>query len=390
MPEGFGADLDYADPGRIRSICTIMLLPKMNDFSTSAAQEAPKRVLVVRLGAVGDVVRTLPAVRLLRQTWTSARIAWVVENGPAPLLEGHPDIDQVLILDRKTVSSPRAWIRGQAFSAIKSFLADLRAFRADLSLDFQSSLKSALVARLSRAPRRFGFDRPFDRENSHLLATHRVPLKVSRISRVERAVALALAAGAADGPRLADLALRKEEIESGRRLAQDLLPRGPRIALAPFSSPRQRWKRYPIEHWAEVARGLIDGECGVVILVGPREETDARRLRELAGGGPLVANGLSLRALAALLGEMDLYVGGDTGPMHLAWAMGTPVLVVYGPTDPVINAPLGEGHVLLHPGTVTRRKDADRFPGVTSGLIVSRAFEQLAGLNNPSWEKRKA
>lgn len=350
----------------------------------------PARVLIVRLGAVGDVVRTLPAVRLLRRAWPQARFAWAVEAGPAPLLTGHPDLDTVLVLDRRTLASPGAWFLLKAPAVLGRFLSSLRGFRPDLSLDFQSSLKSALVARLSGAPRRLGFDRPFDREKSHLLATERVGLPAGPLSRVERAVRLARAAGAPEGPIQADLAQSAEELARARRRVLDLLPRGPRIALAPFSSPRQRWKRYPLEGWAEAARGLCAAGCGVLILAGPGEEAEARLLAARAGGGPLLLPPLGLRDLAALLGCVDLYLGGDTGPMHLAWAAGTPVVAVYGPTDPVVNAPWGEGHVALHPERVSRRRDAERFAGITPRLIVECTLERLALLNNSTWEISKA
>ncbi|MBP7146143.1 MAG: glycosyltransferase family 9 protein [Acidobacteria bacterium] len=336
----------------------------------------PDRVLLVRLGAVGDVVRTLPALRWIRRTWPAARIGWAVERGPAPLLRGHPDLDELLVFDR-----PRpAW---RAAGPARAFLRQVAGFAPALSLDFQASFKSGLVAWWSGAATRAGFDRAAGREASHLFANLRVPLPDPRVHRVERALALARAAGARPGPVEADLALLPAEVESGRALVAAHAGGRTAVALSPFSSRRQAWKRYPLERWAEVARGLAGSGCHVLVLGGPGEEVDARELCARAGAGACAATDLGLRELAAVLGAVDLAVSGDTGPMHLASAAGTPVVAIYGPTDPVLNAPYGAGHVVLAPARPTGRGDADRFPGITPELIVRRALERLSGATAP-------
>lgn len=353
-------------------------------------EHPPRSILVVRLGAVGDVVRTLPAVRLLRRTWPAARIAWAVESGPAPLVAGHPDVDEALVLERRRLIREARGLRPAALTTARAYARTVRAVGAELALDFQSSAKSGLVAWLSRARVRVGFDRGFDREASHLFATHRVRLDQARVHRVERAVALARAAGADDGPRETDLALTAAERAAGRAAVRALAEsrrapspadaaRGAAIALAPFSSARQPWKRYPLERWADVARGLSTAGHAILVLAGPGEQDDARRLCAAAGPGAHVADPGGLRALAAFVAACDLFVGGDTGPMHIAWATGVPVVAVYGPTDPVLNAPFGAGHCILAPERPTRRDDADRFPHLSPARIVSCALEHLPG-----------
>jgi len=335
----------------------------------------PQRILVVRLGAVGDVVRTLPAVRLLRRTWPSTPIAWAVEPAAAPLLAGHPDLERSVVLDRRRMTSGGV---GAALAEFRRFAGEVRRAKPELALDFQSSFKSGLVARLSGAPTRVGFDAPQDRERSHLFATHRVLLDEPRVSRVLRAAFLARAAGAAEGPLVADLALSPADRDEGRRELSRLAEGRRTVAIVPFSSLRQEWKRYPLDRWARIAAGLAGHGYRVVVVGGPAEIEPARALCEAAGAGTLAATPLPLKPLAALLGATDLVVSGDTGPMHLAWAAGARVIAIFGPTDPVLNAPWGDGHEILAPSRPTRRDDADKFPGLTPELVLERALEHLA------------
>ena len=350
-------------------------MPALPPFRVDAP---PARLLAVRLGAVGDVVRTLPAVRLLRRTWPATRIAWAVEPGAAPLVTGHPDVDEVIVLERRALERG-AWRRPlAALGMLRGFVATLSGFAPTLSLDFQSSFKSGLVARLSGAPVRVGFDAPQDREGSHLFANHRVLLPEPRISRVLRAAALARAAGAEDGPLVADLALTVEDRRGAGAERARLAGDARLVALAPFSSVRQAWKRYPTERWATVAAGLAARGFAVGIVAGPAEQEEARALCAAAGAHVLPTAPLPLKPLAALLGGSDLVISGDTGPMHLAWAAGAPVVAIYGPTDPVLNAPWGEGHAVLAPAQPTARDDADKFPGIGPDLVLEHALARLA------------
>jgi ADP-heptose:LPS heptosyltransferase len=324
------------------------------------------------------VVRTLPAVRLLRRTWPAARIAWAIEPGAAPLVAGHPDVDDVFRLERPALEA-RAWRRpAAALGTLRRYAATLSGFAPALALDFQSSFKSGLVAWTSRAAVRYGFDAPQDREGSHRFATHRVLLPEPRISRVLRAAALARAAGAADGPLVADLALSPEDHAIAQAERARLSNGGRLVAIAPFSSRRQAWKRYPAERWSAIIAGLAARGFAVAIVGGPAEQDEARALGAAAGPRVAPAAPLPLKPLAALLGSSDLVIAGDTGPMHLAWAAGAPVIALYGPTDPVLNAPWGEGHVVLAPPAPTARHDPDKFPGIGPDLVLDQALARLS------------
>ncbi len=338
----------------------------------------PARVLIVRLGAVGDVVRTLPALRALRRSWPKSRIAWAVEPGSAPLLAGHPDLDELIVLDRKQVVRAFSRLDPGGMRAAAAFVRSLRAFAPDAAFDFQSSLKSAFAARASGAPVRFGFGPGHSREGAHLFVTRRVTPSAPRQHRVLRALALVEAAGVAPGPIEANLALRDDERRVARERLEAIAGPRPRIALGPFSPRRQAWKRYPLVSWTEIARGLALGGAHVLVLGGPGEEAEMAELCSRAGAFVDACGAGGLRDLAATIAACDLFVGGDTGPMHLAWASGVPVVAVYGPTDPVLNAPWGDGPRILAPPTPTARQAPDRFPGITPDIVVRAALELLA------------
>ncbi len=360
----------------------------MDRSSPFSRARAPRALLVVRLGAVGDVVRTLPAVRLLRRTWPSARLGWAVEPAGASLIAGHPDVDEIIVLKRRELAAAGRRLDLGAYSLAGGFVRALRALGPELSIDFQGNFKSGVVARLSGASVRVGYERAQSREWSHVFANVRFVLDEPRVSRVMRAAALARAAGADDGPLEASLALSPGERAEGRERLGRLVARRPVVSLAPFSSARQSWKRYPLDGWAEVSSGLARDGAGVLVLCGPGEEDEARALCRRAGDGVVSSGPIGLRPLAALIAATDLFVGGDTGPMHIAWSCGVPCIAVYGPTDPVINAPFGRGHVVLAPDRPTGRHDLDRFPGIGHGTILSTARRRLRELRAGSAETR--
>jgi ADP-heptose:LPS heptosyltransferase len=339
------------------------------------SDRTPATALVVRLGALGDIVRTLPAVRLLRRSWPGTRICWAVEEGGLPLLEDHPDVDRTILLPRRALAG-RAGDSGGRLRHLGRFLRSLRRERPELSLDFQGSLKSGLVSRLSGAPVRVGFAPGLVRERSHLFSNVHVPLDPPRVHRVERAAALARACGATDGELEIDLGLREAELEAGRARARELVGEDPPVLVAPFSSSRQSWKRFPADRWCRIVQGLQDDGWRTVIVHGPgREEADAWELADRCGGVP--CGPASIRQLAALIAAGRLMVAGDTGPMHMAWAVGLPVVAIYGPTDPVLNAPFGTRHAIVAPPSPAARDADDRYPGIGPEQVLDAARSLL-------------
>jgi ADP-heptose:LPS heptosyltransferase len=296
---------------------------------------------VLRLGAVGDVVRTLPAVSSLRAGQPGAHIAWLVEPAAASLLEGQPCVDEVLVFPRGSiVGKLRRGALWGALCELGAFTRRLRRRRFDLVVDFHSILRSALLALLSGSRRRLGYAPPFGRELSWLFASHRARLAPKRISRFERNAGLVeylgLRVGVPATPLRVDPAARA-------RLRKRLAPGPAPIAIHAGTSDATPHKRYPVEGYARLAR-LLTEEDGVPCIATWGPARDDRRLADAlvdaaAGAVKLAPETRSLADLAALLAECRLTIGNDSGPLHVSALVGTPVVQLLGPTDPVENAP---------------------------------------------------
>lgn len=296
---------------------------------------------MIRLGAVGDVVRTLPAVSSLRAGLPGAHLAWLVEPRAASAVEGQPWVDEVLVFPRpEIVTELRAGRLLAAWRRFRAFASRLRERRFDLVVDFHSLARSALLARLSGARCRVGYARPFGREFSWLLATDRARLSPPRMSRFERNAALVRFVGV-DAPH-AEVPFRVAA-ETQARL-QAALGVGPRpAALHPGTSDRTAHKRWSPERFARLALLLRDLE-GLTSLVTWGPARDDRAVAEAVvaasrGAARLAPRTADVGELGALLSACRLYVGGDTGPMHVASLVGTPVVQLLGPTDSIENAP---------------------------------------------------
>ncbi len=340
---------------------------------------------MLRLGAVGDVVRTLPAVSSLRAGLPGAHIAWLVEPAAASLLEAQPCIDEVLVFPRGAiVEALRRGAVGPALSELRAFTRRLRSRRFDLVVDFHSILRSALLARLSGSRRRLGYARPFGRELSWLFATHRARLAPARISRFDRNRALVeylgLPVGATTPVLSVDPAARarfRKRLEAGAEP----------VAIHVGTSAATPHKRYPVEGYAQVARRLVE-EHRVACIATWGPARDDRRLAEAlvaAAGGAveLAPETRSLPELAALLAECRLTIGNDSGPLHLSSLVGTPVVQLLGPTDPVENAPweATPSRTLCPaaPSGGLNGKSAAAHPGGISPVRIHDAARELLG-----------
>ena len=282
---------------------------------------ADERFLVIKLGSLGDLVHTLPSVAALRESFPGARIDWVVEQKWFPLLQGSPDLNEVIALDRHWWGPT---------------LRRLRAARYTCAIDFQGLYKSAVLGLLSGARRRLGFSLRFAREGAAaLFYTQRVSPPAGH--RVEQNLSLAGGAGArCTGCRFTLRVSAEAQAEMDRQLAA--------AGLAEFFvlSPGGGWrsKCWPPERYGELYRELAlrHGWRGVVNC-GPRENDLAEAVCRAAAPESPVVFETDIPQLMALLRRAKIVVAGDTGPLHLAVALGTPVVGLYGPTEPKQNGP---------------------------------------------------
>lgn len=292
------------------------------------------RILILRTSALGDVVHALPVLTALRRHLPEAKIGWVVEEGMAPVLAGHPDLDELLVVRL------RQWRRvsRQGLGELGGFLKILRRFSPDVALDLMGNHKAGVLAALSLSRRRIGFARPHRREPSSALWINRpvVPRGTHAVDRM-----LSLLDGLGLPPEPADFGpekLFRQEPEAVR----DLFAADPE----PFAllHPGAGWgnKRYPPAWWGRSAR-LLQAETGLPTWVAAArgEEGLAAEVEAASEGAARIVPAPDLPVLAALIRRSRLMLGGDTGPTHLARALGTPALMVMGPTDPERHGPYG-------------------------------------------------
>jgi heptosyltransferase-1 len=290
----------------------------------------PKRILVIRLSAIGDVVMASPLIHALRTRYPDARLAWMVLDGHQDLLAANPELDRVFAWPRARWQQLAR--RGRLLRLGREmwrFLAELRGEHFDMVIDAQGLLKSALWARLSGATRRIGLD---SREGSARLMTEVVHSTRGdkRISSEYLHLAEALGLPANPFP----MVLASSEDDQQRAAA--LLPAGDRpfAVFCPFSTRPQ--KNWPASHWQELAAGL---GRPVVILGGPRDREAARALAADIPQMTPLAGDTSLGTAAAVIRRAGLLVGVDTGLTHMGIAAGVPTVVLFGSTFPYHDFP---------------------------------------------------
>ena len=330
---------------------------------------------------MGDIVHALPAVATLKQGFPGSHLTWVVEPQWAALLEGNPFVDRVILLRRRSASGVLASLR------------ELRSATFDFAVDFQGLLKSAVVAAAARPERIFGWDRGQLREPAAgVFYTHRASSAASHV--VDRNLDLSAAAGAGHP-------IRVFPLPAG--LPEAALPEGDFVLASPMAGWRA--KQWPLENYLTLA-GLLLRELKLpLVLNGPPGSLDkltdesvcptlpSRGLHGCGAGASAcqpAASGIPAAPLGTwphacgLPGLIDAtrraaaVVGVDSGPMHLAAALGKPGVALFGPTDPARNGPYGDSfRVLRWPGAVTTYKRIDAVDESMRRIAPEEVFESL-------------
>jgi heptosyltransferase-1 len=308
----------------------------------SPALSRQPRILLVKLSSFGDVLHALPTLEALREAYPRAHITWLVEAGYAPLLSGHPALNEVWVAPRLR---PAEFFSGANPATLRRLVQQLRARSFDLVVDLQGLLKSAVWVALARSPRKVGYDKT--RELSYLALTERVKPFDPEAHAVRRYLNLAHYLGAPP--------LTSPRFRLGLDAAADIAALIPAAAGRPLAvlHPGARWasKLWPAASWANLAEWLCYKGFQVAV-------TGSAADRELAAGmvrqsrAPLLnlAGSTSLAQLAGILRKARLGVTTDTGAMHLAAALGTKVVALFGPTAPWRTGPFGQGHQVVRLG----------------------------------------
>jgi len=304
------------------------------------------RILIIRLGALGDVVRTLPAAVALRSLYPGAHLTWLVEPGAAGVVDAAGFIDETLVFPRAELVEFLQAADGLSFARMWiGVVRRLRDRRFDLVLDFHGILRSGLLARLSGAPIRYGFGRRVAREFADLFVNRHVELEDPHVSRYDRNASLveALAPNMEipDRPLLQPSPLAVARLTSRLRILNREKAEG-FVLIHPGSSPRARHKRYAPSAWGAVAARLAKEGIPVWVTSGPERHERSlveEILRTSEGTVVCAPETRSFDDLLAILARASVFVSSDSGPLHAASLVGVPVVQLLGPTDPIHNEP---------------------------------------------------
>jgi len=304
-------------------------------------------ILIVKLSAIGDVVHTLPSVAALRNLYPKAHITWVIEEASSDLIMNHPFIDRVL------VSRRRHWLRNlgkfrhihQTLREIRSFLSELRDRRYDLVVDFHGLLKSSVIVVASRGKRKLGYDSMQELSGLFVNETIFEDMTKHAVDRyldfirylggdVERPEFLIPVGSETDA--CVTALLQTHGIDSGDSF----------VAVNPVAY----WetKLWTNEGFAELCDRIIAELNMTVVFTGSKNDTIVKEIRSTMTELSVSLEGqTSLQELACLYRRASLVVTTDSGPMHIAAAVGTPTVAIFGPTDPARTGPYGNGHVVI-------------------------------------------
>lgn len=287
-------------------------------------------ILVVRLGAMGDVIHALPAVASLRLSFPQQRISWLVAPRWMPLLKGNPAVDELLPFERQTLAH------------LRSTAARLRQLRPEMAIDFQGLLQSAIAGRVAGPKQFWGFSRQIAREPlAALFYNHR--LMAAGPHRVQSNLQLAAAAGA-------DQLTSRAWLPAGE--PDGTLPACPYILASPFAG----WigKEWPLQRYSELARRLRKQGLRLVLNVPSARASEAMGLENVD------VHSSSLGGLIHATREAIGVLGLDSGPMHLAAALDKPGVAIYGPTDPALTGPFGGTIRVLRAAPIASTYKRDR------------------------------
>ncbi|MFT5291434.1 MAG: heptosyltransferase-1 [Planctomycetota bacterium] len=295
----------------------------------------PERLLIVRTGAIGDVVNALVFATAVKQAYPATEIGWVVHGLARPLVTGHPSVDRVHV-----------WARGGGLAEVRRLLREIREVGYGMAVDLQRIQKSALIARFSGADRVLGLDRGRAKELSWLWTKEHVAAKPGEQHMVDLYMGFARYLGI-------DVPARRllPNNEAAERWADAFLGElgaAPVLVNLGATKPENRW--IP-ERFGQLADALA-GELGAPVVFTGSEADRAMEvgaLAALAGESKVrsTVGQTDLLQLLALERRSRLFIGCDTGPMHMAAAVGTPCVVLFGPADPERTGPFGEGHSIV-------------------------------------------
>jgi heptosyltransferase-1 len=307
------------------------------------------RILIIKLSAIGDVVHSLPVLSALKRLYPSSSIHWLVEEAAAGLLQDHPLLDRVLVCRRKSWISGLKQGRISALREFRDFLKSVRAEPYDLILDLQNLFKSAFWVAVARGPRKIGFSST--KEMAYLPLNEKIGPEDFTLHAVDRYLKFLRYLGDFDEQIQFPIPVTSIQVERVGQLLKGAGLEGKKVvALHPLTLwPTKLWNSQSFSELADrLAKEL---GLGVVFTGGGQDRDSIEEIITRVSPPPVNFCGrLDLLELAELFNRCALVISTDTGPMHLAAAMGTPVVALFGPTSPLRTGPYGPGHTVVRTG----------------------------------------
>jgi len=336
------------------------------------------RILIVKLGSIGDIVHTLPALAAIRRQNPAAQISWVVERRSAEVLRGNPMIDRLIEIDTKGLRerSPA----NDVLRSLRSQVGDLRRTKFDIAIDFQGLLKSAVVAKLSGAKKRWGYGGKALREPaSRILLTNAVRIPTGT-HIVKKSLLLARSALKTSLPSRYEfpIGVTTADLRDAERLIDEI---GSDFVML---NPGGGWptKLWPAENFGLLA-DMIWERLGLksILMSGPGEAALTDAAMAASKSGKLTPVRTTLKVVYELARHASLFVGGDTGPTHLAMAAGTPIVGLFGPTEWWRNGSVGPKDICVERNDIDCRVDCHRRAcsnWICMDISVERVFDAVA------------
>lgn len=342
-----------------------------------------RRVAIIKPSALGDIVHSLPVLTALRVRFPQARITWVVNSAYESLLSGHPDLSDTLPFDRGALKGVRS-----AIKATCAFALELRRRRFDLVIDMQGLLRSGLMAWGSGAPRRVGFANA--REGSRYAYTHKIKSPaLDAAHAVDRMWAVAEAFGVGHLPKVFRVPLQPLEVEAAARELAAL----PRPVVAVAVGAKWVTKRWPPTHFAELLQRTQNEFGASAVFVGTGEDSAASQevIAKLRGPALDLTGKTSLPRLASVLSLADAMLANDTGPLHLAAALGRPCVAPYLCTKVALHGPYTQAASCVETSVAcagSYLKKCDKMVCMPE-LTADRLWPKLAGILH-AWQSHNS
>ena len=356
-------------------------------MDSTVAQNA-NSFLVVRLGAIGDVLRVCPAVRRLRRERPEATIAWAVEQWVYPVIASNTDVDRFHVLDRGKLRS--GWRSGA--KEVLRFNREIRSHRYEVVLDFHGRFKSGAVSRTSGSNRRLGYCRGQSSEMNHLFTNVHVELEDPLENRVLRYLHLLEPLGIDTALEPDDMGIEVPRID--RELAAKWYEDEGRPELAAFpgcSEMKAGYRRWPAEKWVKLLDRLGKANISSVLFWGPDELEFTRDIAAKTGDRSRLAPQTGLLQMMAMLSQFGAFIGSNTAAMNMAWLQGVPTAVFSGPSEARTDSPLP--HVssrILRASEFAREGVSQRHQAdVVAKVSVDEAFDAVVSLLEESCKRKK-